>query len=480
MTFNKSPRFVRLLIVLYLIVGFGQAVHGQAPAVESELPSIEDLFIRPQMRQVVISRSGHYLATINEIGGQERILIKNFLDGTEKTISAAEDNDLGRYLTFAGTDTTLFYTQTYQSRRSELVVYDLETGNFSIDRPGKQSGGIITSVEKAIFDNIADNWDANPGFVISEKRRDSLTSVYHYDVKRKQMKSVARGPKDAINIFYTSEDGLPKVAVTANRRNYHAGMSKIERGQERTFVRVGKKDDWEPLPFFDNDFSRYDKVYDAKEPVAMSPAGKSLYYTQTNSSGTRGLYSFDLESRKPSEEIASDPNFDLFQISQSTRSVERVFFSAKDNRLLGFLSNRILPKTTWIDPAFAGIQTALDKALPDQYINQITNWTFDESKFIVYSYSDSDFGAYYIFDIEKKSLDLVGRRSPSLKKEYCGKELVLQIPLRDGKKMLAFLRLPSGVDKPKALPGVIQIPSAIHNRFTWGNNIAEQVYPNVS
>lgn len=475
MAIKGSSQLIKSVSWLLLLLVSGSSSFGQLPS-GVDVPMIEDLFIRPQMRQVVISRTGKYIATVNEAGGQERILIKNLEDGTEKTISTAEDNDLGQLLTFGGTDTVLFYTQTYRRQKSELVVYDLEGEFFSIDRESRATPGVIQSVDQALFNNVVDTWDANERYVISEVRRNSMVSAYHYDTKRKQMKRVMRGPKDAVLMFYTSKDGLPKVAVTANRRNYHAGMSKTERGQERTFIRIGKKDDWEPLPYFDNDFSAYDKLYDTKEPVAMSPDGKFLYYAQTNSSGTRGLYSFNLETREPVEEIASDPNFDLFEIGQSTWRSGRLYFSAKDSRLLGYLSNRILPKTMWVDPIFRGIQTALDKVLPDQYINQITSWSFDETKFIIYSYSDSDFGAYYLFDSKKKSLDLIGRRSPSLKQEDCGSELVLQIPLRDGRNMLAYLRLPVGVQSPKDLAAVIQIPSAIHNRFSWGNTISEQVY----
>jgi hypothetical protein len=146
---------------------------------ENGFPSIEELFMRPHIRRVVISRSGRYLATINENSGQERILIKDLVEGTEKSVSPAENNDLGNYLSFAGTETKLFYNQTYKNSRSELVMYDVETGNFVIDRIQRASLGIIQSVEKALFDNIVYPWDSNPSFVVSEKKRASLTQTFH-------------------------------------------------------------------------------------------------------------------------------------------------------------------------------------------------------------------------------------------------------------------------------------------------------------
>jgi hypothetical protein len=290
------------------------------------------------------------------------------------------------------------------------------------------------------------------------------------------MKNVAQTPPNTVKVFYESLTGLPKIATTADRTANHVGMSKVERGQEHTFVLVDKKSGWQLLPYFENDFSSYKKVYDTKEPIGLSPDGKTLYFTQTTSHGTRGLYTYNLETLEPGEEIASDSKYDLFPISNYPANVGGVYFSSKDNRFLGYSSNRILDTNTWIDPLFAGIQTALDKVLPKQYINSILDWSFDETKFVIYSFSDSDFGAYYLFDTDKKSLDLIGKQSPTIKKEHCGKELVLHIPLRDGQTMLSYLRLPSGVENPKNLSCVINFPSEIHNRFAWGNSIGQQAY----
>ncbi len=447
------------------------ALKAAAETQAQEEPQVIDYIHKDSISNVRLSRSGRYLAMISRRDGEEWIMIKDFETGEERSVETRKNNDLTGFISFGGTDETLFYRQSFRNRGSDMFIYNIAKRSFVMPKYTVANSLINAWPE---FEDLTDVWPSNPFKLIAESDFNNRLSTYHYDVKKNRMSFVNRGPLNSVALFHDQTTGLPRVAITSERSIGKRRLSKGRRGVELAYFLPEKDSTWERLPFFDNDFSSYKKIYDSKCIVDLSPDGKIVYFTDTTEHGTRGLFSYDLDTHEVVE-VASNPKYDLFSIGFEPGEDGTLYFSDKNGTLIGFNDNSVIPKMVWVDAHFASIQKSLDSYLPKGFINVIADWDFDETKFIVLAYNDVEFGNYYVFDTEKKSLVPLGKKRPKVGKTFCGKQIGLLIPLRDGKEMMVFLRFPAGVDVAKNLPTVVMFPGDLYSKNSWGNYPADQL-----
>src|ERR1700712_4029224 len=103
--------------------------------------------------------------------------------------------------------------------------------------------------------------------------------------------------------------------------------------------------------------------------------------------------------------MVGHPNFDILRNDTSAdgHSIERMVFAPKTHELLGIQYVTDVPKVVWFNGTLASIQDALDHGLPNK-VNSIVEMSDDLKRFVVFSWSAKDPGAYYLFDLEKKQL----------------------------------------------------------------------------
>jgi dipeptidyl aminopeptidase/acylaminoacyl peptidase len=113
-----------------------------------------------------------------------------------------------------------------------------------------------------------------------------------------------------------------------------------------------------------------------------------------------------------------------------------------------------MPVTKWLDPEMDGYQKAIDKALPGT--NNVLIREDDAARLLVFSSSDTDPGRYYLFDLEKKSLEALPPTRPWLKPELMAERKFITYKARDGMVIPAYLTIPRG-SSGKNLPLVVNI-----------------------
>ena len=111
------------------------------------------------------------------------------------------------------------------------------------------------------------------------------------------------------------------------------------------------------------------------------------------------------------------------------------------------------PGIAWFDEDWARIAASLDRALPGRF-NVLSR--SDGPNVLVFSYSDTDPGAYYLFDGERRQLArLVGRQARHQAGQMPTRKLV-RYAARDGLEIPAWLTLPRNTE-PKNLPLVVYV-----------------------
>ena len=120
----------------------------------------------------------------------------------------------------------------------------------------------------------------------------------------------------------------------------------------------------------------------------------------------------------------------------------------------------------WKDKSFEKDYNYIKNEFPDAEIS-ITSMTDSEELWIIYTNSDTDPGAAYLFKREDKSLEFLYRPRPNLPTEYLAEMKAIRYNSSDGLEIPAYVTLPKGI-KPENLPAVIMPHGGPWARDTWG------------
>ncbi len=202
-------------------------------------------------------------------------------------------------------------------------------------------------------------------------------------------------------------------------------------------------------------------------PFAIDWDGRTAYAGTLTSHGTWGISTFDLDGIKPSRLIASDPTYDIAPPNNVIELGTRLRFSLKKQRLVGISYQGAVPKVMWLDPEFAQIQASIDHSLPGM-VNTLADWSDDETKFIIRSWSDRHPGTYYLLDRAAGKLKKLFDATPWLNASDLGRQLPISFKARDGLLIHGYITVPAG-RAPKNLPiVVVPNPDLVYARRTWG------------
>lgn len=184
--------------------------------------------------------------------------------------------------------------------------------------------------------------------------------------------------------------------------------------------------------------------------VQAKKEGTSKYYVATDQfSNFIEIYEYDVATKSYSEQpIFSHPQFNIGGIILSNRP---------DNfgTVLGYSVNAARPYREWVDPRFSDIQNLFESSFPNSYVD-ITDWTSDESSFIISVQGDGTPPSYFIHK-EGEGAKLLGASRPKLAKYNLNKTELVYYEARDGMKIPALLDMPKNWKKGDNPP-----PAIIH------------------
>jgi dienelactone hydrolase len=129
--------------------------------------------------------------------------------------------------------------------------------------------------------------------------------------------------------------------------------------------------------------------------------------------------------------------------------------------------------TRWIEPAIAGIQAAVDRALPGR-VNVIQcNPCLSAKRLLVVSYSDREPPSYAVLERGTGKLTSIGSAHPDVRAADMGTRSFQRIKARDGRDLPVYLTRPAGAG---ALPAVLYIHGGPQSRVTleWNQDSVPQ------
>jgi dipeptidyl aminopeptidase/acylaminoacyl peptidase len=178
-------------------------------------------------------------------------------------------------------------------------------------------------------------------------------------------------------------------------------------------------------------------------PVQFTADDQQFYYQGATPGGTLGLYIVDANTLKKTL-LYSDPNYDVdYKFSDTT------WMDSVDGKtLVAFQYQAELPQ--WIvikkDAPEVSWLGSLQDAFPGEAV-RITSMTYDGSKAVVYVFSDTDPGQYYLYDTKTQKVQFMFAVKPEIKPETMAEMKPITFKARDGLTLHGYLTLPKGAQK---------------------------------
>jgi hypothetical protein len=126
----------------------------------------------------------------------------------------------------------------------------------------------------------------------------------------------------------------------------------------------------------------------------LSGDGRTLWLTRPDEKGRWALYAYDVAKQAFAELLLAHDYFDI---------LPNLVVSPRDRELLGVRWLADKPGTFWLHGELAGVQQALDKALPGT-VNHIVSLSDDLQRMVVLAVSARNPGVYFQFDRAKVEL----------------------------------------------------------------------------
>ena len=127
------------------------------------------------------------------------------------------------------------------------------------------------------------------------------------------------------------------------------------------------------------------------------------------------------------------------------------------------------PQTIWFTEAYRSFQKILNGYFPGKIV-QIIDYNKTETRFLVEVHSDQQPAIYYWVDFDKHTLGLVKNSTPWIDPARMRPMNVMKFKTRDGRKLDAYVTLPSGASKQHPAPLVVLSHGGPYARDVWGFN----------
>lgn len=233
-------------------------------------------------------------------------------------------------------------------------------------------------------------------------------------------------------------------------------MMSSESGEDRLRIsqwyRRDGKSEWQKLADFGAAEDRW-------QPVLIDPETDGLVVRSRAGRDTYALFAYDVDKRQLGEVVADGGSADLI-----------VTESDGDGTLNPVRADGMAPRRVWLDPAWTKAQAAVDAALPGKINNLSGN---PAHRLVVYSYSDTDPGSWYVMDMKALTLRGFASRLESLDGVEMRPMRMVSYPAEDGLAIPALLTTPAVAAQPG--PAIILVHGGLNTHDYWRWNADVQM-----
>ncbi|MFI5211296.1 MAG: S9 family peptidase [Ignavibacteria bacterium] len=396
---------------------------------------MKDFFKNPEKVNYSISPNGKYIAYLAPYNGRLNVFVQQIGSDTPVRITSVAERDIMNY--FWGNDRTILYLKDNAGDENFHL--------YSITIEGKNEKD-LTPFE-GIRCQIVDELDDSETDILIElnKRVSEVFDVYRLNFETGEMNIVAKNPGN-VSGWITDHEGKIRIATTTDGVNTGIMYRESENDEFKTVLTTNFKETLSPLFF----------TFDNKYIYAASNLGRDK----------SSIVKYDIANAREMDVIFEHDDVDVTRLS----------YSKKRKVLTGISYTTWKRQRSFLDEEMKRIFIKLEKEL-GSYEIVITDTDDNEDMFIVRTYSDRSYGAYYIYDKNTDKLTKISDISPWIIEDEMAEMRPVTYTSRDGLTINGYLTLPKTVD-PKNLPVVINPHGGPWHRDNWGFNPEVQFLAN--
>ncbi len=416
-------RFVRVASTTLIALATGAACAQS---------SVDDLFKSPKFNLARLSPNGKYLATTTKIGERVQLAVVEVATSVAKNVVGYENLDVA-HIQWINDDRIVYDVVNIEGEQTSTA-----GGLFAVNRDGTHFKMLTRFGHPGALLGRSMNDDPNSILIVGVPKNGDTALPYRLDTLTARWRPIDFDFDGFAQYFLFDALNVVRVVVTSNG----------EQSRETVWYLDGVGQAWRKLieqPTYDQKFS----------VLAFDNDNKTLFVVAQTEDGRDGIYKYDFAKNQPGELVASDKTVDVNSL-----------VSAPDTlKVLGVRMQTEPPRTLWFDSSMAAIQEGIDRALPGA-VNQISP-SNAKAPMLVFSYSSTNPGHYYLFDpVERKLKNLFAVR-PWIDSSKMSTQLAYDYVARDGLPIMAYVTLPKG-RAAKALPMVVLLHGGPWARDHWG------------
>ncbi len=428
---------------------------ASAPAAAAEPPRaavpVEPFFRHDDHRQMALSPSGRYLGALVPVDGRVRLSVIDIDAKTAKVVASMRGEDIAAFH-WVNDNRLVFSLIDLQSGLAEQRA----GGLFAIDRDGSNFRILAPTIRELIArGQVAPRFTAFHGvpgdgsddiFVDTNENDVDYLSIHRMNTRTGRKTALVDTPPGDVVGWVLDPKGQARAAVTSEKK----GLA------SRVWWRAAAGDRWTSLGEFGLRGPRM-------LPAEFDGDG-SLVVASDIGRDTLALYRYDTTKMATGALLAAHPQSDL---------AGGLVFDRRKNAIVGVEYDAARPGAAWFDDDYARVQKTIDGALPGK-MNRLQRADAGP-RALVYSYSDTDPGSYYLYDTDKRQLEFIAAVRKAIRPEAMPQRQPVRYAARDGLEIPGYLTLPR-TGAAKNLPLVLYVHGGPYVRGGHWHWSAEPAY----
>jgi len=404
--------------------------------------TVEDYFKTPEAFSFQLSPDGKYLSYMKRRETGERDVYLQDTDTQKETLLIKQEEDLIRGYYWANKNRILYMQDKGGNENYHVFGVDISDEN-------KKELTPYEGVRVNIIEPLREDKD----HVIIQMNKDNIQQEEPYRL------NINTGE---VTKLFTVEAGGPPVA----------GYDFDRFGNLRAITRIVDGINTETLYKIDGEFKQL-LVADFGDAFGISSFnvkdGKpdEAYVVSNLGQDKVEIQLYDLKANKKINTIFSNDTFDVSGMSLSRkRDYEIDYFSYTGEKSV------IIP----VSETYKKIYARLKKEFGDKQFFTVDR-TDEEDKYLVVVTSDKIVAEYYIYDVEKDSVNLLYKLLPHLKAEDMATMKPISFQSRDGLSIHGYITLPTNYKEGDKVPVIVNPhggPQGV--RDSWGFNPEAQLF----
>ena len=402
--------------------------------------TVEDFFEKPKLSTFRISPNGTYISfRRKDENGKNNVIVKN-LNTNEEITAIYEKEDLVRAYFWKGND-RLIYLQDKGGNEN----YHLFGAN-----PDGSNNVELTPYDKTVVElaNVLQD-DPNHMVVTMNKDNEELFEPFKININTGELEKLFENtdPTTPISDYIFDNDGVLRAYSKLKEGKYFENFFKNSETKEFEFRNKTDFDNNDLILAFD---------FTTKNP-------DDVYLVSNTESDKYEVYKYDMKTNKKLETVFKNDTYEIdnMVISSKNRNYEVDFYSYEGAK------KTLVP----VSKFYKKIYKRLTKEFGDKEIS-ILSYDKNETKFIVHISSDKLRGIYYLYNLEKNTVEELANMLPHLDEKDLAEMKPISFTSRDGKTLHGYITLPKAALNGEQVPLILNPhggPFGVRNSWTFNN-----------